>query len=197
MNQNTRQRIVGTVILLLVAVILLPLLFDGDGDYPQPRLQPRIPETPDTPEVPRTSTQRPEIEADRNNISAVDTPPDPEGAPSTDTSADGDDEAPEPEEPETQETEEEPALDSEGLPRGWSVRLGVFSSPENVDNLVERLRQAGHAAYTREVDNEQDNLTAVFVGPKVEREEAEALQQELQRSFQLEGRVERYRIEDL
>lgn len=98
---------------------------------------------------------------------------------------------------------EEPAastvasLDSTGLPQGWSVRLASFSNQTNARNLVERLQSNGHRAYTRQVSSSQGPLTAVYVGPDVDRAAAQRLREQLQRDYDLAGIVVRYEIEEL
>ena len=63
MNQNTKQRIVGVVVLLALALIFLPILFDGDGDF-QSTISSRIPEAPTIELMPEPVPSRPEIDAD-------------------------------------------------------------------------------------------------------------------------------------
>lgn len=67
MNQNTRQRIIGTVVLAIVAIILLPAIFDGESSY-QSSLQTNIPVRPDRPMASRELPQRPSIQADGQDI---------------------------------------------------------------------------------------------------------------------------------
>ena len=43
LQQNTKQRIVGTVVLLACCLIFLPIVFDGEGSY-EPALTSRIPD---------------------------------------------------------------------------------------------------------------------------------------------------------
>lgn len=88
-------------------------------------------------------------------------------------------------------------LDVNGLPEGWSVRLGSFSNTDNANNLLSRLREAGHRAYTRRVESSQGMLTAVFVGPLVDRSAAQSLLERLRREFELSGMIVRYEIEEL
>lgn len=197
MNQHTRQRIVGTVVLLLVAAVLLPLVLDGDGVTRQP-LDPRIPEPPATPAVPEPATQRPDIAADADGSDVTDdlSAQSASGADQSSTRDSGGQQDDRAAESGTDADTQQPTLDDEGLPRGWSVRLGAFSNAENVENLLARLREADYAAYTRDIEAGGQQLTAVFVGPKVDRDDADGLQQELMERFDLEGRVERYRIED-
>ena len=231
MNQNTRQRLIGTLVLALAALILLPVIFDGEGSY-QPVLQTDIPERPTRPVPARTDPQRPVITADTDAIrindvadtdtAGADTAPDTASAIETDTttSTDADtnddtstdtgtasastvavseppaavvDTAP----PATTATTAAPALDNQGLPQGFSVRLGSFGNASNASNLVTRLQDAGHRAYTRRIDSSQGELTAVFVGPVVDRATANILLENLRRDFELNGMIVRYEIEEL
>lgn len=221
MNQNTRQRIVGTLVLVVAALVLLPVIFDGDGSY-QPPVQTRIPPTPPQPQVEREFPQRPVITADTDAIRVLpestepleDTPePIADDLPPSATPATAAAErpstppepAPEPEpvpEPPAapsvaaEPAPEPPALDPSGLPQGWSVRLGAFASTSNATNLVARLQEAGHRAYTRQVDSSQGVLTAVFVGPLVDRAAAQQMMENMRQEFQLNGLIVRYEIEE-
>jgi len=52
LNQGTKQRIVGTVVLLTLAFIFLPIVFDGQGSY-EPAMTSRIPDRgPAAPNLP-------------------------------------------------------------------------------------------------------------------------------------------------
>lgn len=179
MNQRIRQRIVGTVVLLLAAVVILPAVLDGSG-LPARDVESSIPAEAPSPEPVAVSPRRPEITADTDRLRL------PADSPALDdTGAD------------TEADEQKPALDpASGLPEAWSVRLGAFSNAENVAALVSRLQDASHEAYTRPVGSSGGDLIGVFVGPLVDRDAAVALQGELQSSFGLAGRVERYRIEE-
>ena len=234
MEQSTKQRIVGIAVLLIAAVVLLPVLFDGDGSYPLP-LESRIPAPAPFPDVPRADPQRPIVTADTSAIriatnptlEAVDdgltedaVPQQSDTAPETAPVADDVPEtveAPAPQVAEAATPEPAPApaaspapaptpapapsaetvLDSTGLPQGWSVRLATFSNQTNARNLVQRLQDSGHRAYTRQVSSSQGPLTAVYVGPDVDRAAAQRLQQQLLRDFELAGMVVRYEIEEL
>ena len=210
MDQNTKQRIVGSGVILVVAVVLLPVLFDGQGSYDMP-LESRIPAPLAFPEPPRIVPERPVVIADTDQIrvDAVASPDLPIAAPqSTPVSASQDTSAPSVvvpaaaviaavTEPAVLPPVEAPKLDSAGLPEGWSVRLGSFSSAANARSLVERLQARGHRAYSREVRTEQGTLTAVFVGPGVDRAAMQQLQGQLLDEFELSGILVRYEIESL
>ncbi len=267
MNQTTRQRITGSLVLAITALILLPVIFDGDGSY-QPAVQVDIPARPQQPAPTQTDAQRPVITADSDAIRIRPEPPvtviannTPSGqsaqtvqtAPPVATAqplqtADAvaavepgeTDQASDNAQTIEADVAERPAatvestasavadaqsvavtqpvaaapvaastvapaatstpaasLDAQGLPEGWSVRLGSFSSADNASGLVTRLQAAGHRAYTRRVDSSQGVLTAVFVGPLVNRTAAQTLLEMLRQDFQLNGMIVRYEIDPL
>lgn len=215
MNQSTRQRVVGTIVLLLAAIVVLPAVLDGSG-VPARNVEDRIPARPVTdPEPLEVSPRRPVITADSDDLRLTEetaarvgasdddgneiVSPGSEPGDTTGDEADATDSGADtaPDATGTVPDAGPPSLDpSTGLPRAWSVQLGAFSNPANVETLVERLQAAGHPAYTRPIDASSGSLTGVFVGPLVDRATAIDLQAELHSSFSLAGRVVRYRIEE-
>jgi cell division septation protein DedD len=267
LNQTTRQRITGSLVLAITALILLPVIFDGEGSY-QPAVQVNIPARPQQPAPTQTDPQRPVITADSDAIRIrpespvtviADNMPSGQTAQTLQTAPQVATAQPlqtadsvaavEPGETDQASnnaqtieavveqrlaatvesvapagtdaqsgavnqpvaagpvaastdaaaaTSTPPAsLDAQGLPEGWSVRLGSFSSADNASALVTRLQAAGHRAYTRRVDSSQGILTAVFVGPLVNRPAAQTLLERLRQDFQLNGMIVRYEIDPL
>jgi cell division septation protein DedD len=183
--ENNKQRIVGSVVLLVLAIILSPVIFDGQGSY-ESQLVSRIPDEPVVEILAEPVQVRPVIIADTENnklavideevISSEDTPP----IPSL---------------PENSELDDQiPGLDASGLPRGWSIRLGSFAEVTNASNLVDRLRQSGYKAYTNIITNPAGDLTSVLVGPWLDPDLADKYREELQDEFMLAGVVVRYEI---
>jgi len=213
LNQTTRQRITGSLVLALAALILLPVIFDGEGSY-LPAVEPQIPARPTFPQPAFQDAERPQIDADSDAIRIR-----PESPAATTAATDNTEQpldapaAPRPAQTQPAATAQTPAqpassqpaasasasrtaaLDVQGLPDSWSVRLGSFSNTANASSLVERLQNAGHRAYTRRVNSAQGQLTAVFVGPLVDRGAAEILLDRLRQDFQLNGMIVRYEIE--
>lgn len=192
MNQGTKQRIVGTVVLLALALIFLPIIFDGQGSY-QTQLSSRVPEEPVIPILPEPAQIRPVIVADSLPQETDSEPP--EGNEGL---------AVEQNEEQIQVTTSEPAftreipqLNAAGLPQGWSVRLGSFAQAENANNLLQRLQASGYKAYTRNIDNSQGSLISVFVGPWLDRNLVDQYKDELQDEFRLAGDIVRFEIEQL
>lgn len=204
MNQGTKQRIVGTVVLLALALIFLPIIFDGEGSYQAPASS-RIPDAPIISILPEPTQSRPVIVG---NVETIE----PEVAATVPLIEEVTEPVDEPsvalvtQEPvsDVEITEsapifsrEVPQLSDAGLPQAWVVRLGSFSDTENASNLVTRLQDAGYKAYSRVMRSSQENLTGVFVGPWLDRGQVNEYQQKLQEEFSLAGLVVRYELESL
>jgi DedD protein len=211
-----KQRLVGTLVLGSLALILIPLLLDGEG-VERPPLSANIPPAPAFDTTPLPEPERPTILADTLTPEpageALDTTIDSTTAAATETVTATPDEAPAetvateapppvepaaeevattvvPPEPEpAAQSTSEPALDAAGLPEAWAIRLGSFGNRANADSLVTRLVAAGHKAYIRPVQTGQGTLSGVYVGPLPTRAEAVALQAELKSRFQISDAI--------
>ena len=204
MNQGAKQRIVGTVVLLALALIFLPIIFDGEGSYQAP-VSSRIPDTPIISILPEPTQLRPVI---IGNVETIE----PEVAATVSLIEEVTELVEEPSVViataesvrDVEITESAPVFSREvmqlsdaGLPQGWVVRLGSFSDSENASNLVTRLQDAGYKAYSRVMRSSQEALTGVFVGPWLDRGQVNEYQQKLQEEFSLAGLVVRYELESL
>ena len=190
MKQGTKQRIVGTIVIASLALIFLPIIFDGQGSH-QTQTASRIPEQPVVPILPEPQQSRPVIISDVDLV-VTETKPEPERV--TKTIEESASDLIEVSASESGFTRDIPTLNSAGLPNGWSIRLGSFSEASNATNLMQRLQTAGYKAYIRDIDSEQVELTGVFVGPWLERTLVNDYIDQLRDEFQLEGMVVRYQL---
>ena len=190
MKQGTKQRVVGTIVIASLALIFLPIIFDGQGGH-QIQTASRIPEQPVVPILPEPQQSRPVIISDADLV-AIETKPEPKLV--TKTIEESASDVIEASASESGFTRDIPTLNPEGLPNGWSIRLGSFSEASNATNLMQRLQTAGYKAYTRDIDSEQAELTGVFVGPWLERASVNDYIDQLRDEFQLEGMVVRYQL---
>jgi DedD protein len=210
LNQSTKQRIVGTVVLLIAALILLPVIFDGDGSYQAP-LESRIPAPPPFPEPARIIPDRTVVIADTEQIYLA--PPAetqdqeessvvPDAAPvAPDVGATLTGSAP------AAQTEVisnvvNPAglqLDNQGLPQGWTVRMGAFAVVSNADALVKDLQSKDLRAYSRSRLVNDAPMEVVYIGPLIDRAAAQQLLDKMNRDYtQLPGkRIEPFEINGL
>lgn len=207
MNVAMKQRLVGTLVLGALALILIPMLLDGEG-VEAPPMTATIPPAPGIDTTPVPAPVRPVIRADEIAVPLI-VPADSESAvaveetgveetagipaeipqepdPASEVAVTVDAPPPDP---------EQPRLDTQGLPESWSVRLGSFGDRRNAEALHERLVAAGYKAYLRSLRGGNGGLTGVYVGPLMTRGEANRLQAELVLAFELNGIVERFTVE--
>ncbi|WP_313089469.1 SPOR domain-containing protein [Pseudomonas sp.] len=197
------QRIVGALVLVALAVIFVPMLFNRED--PASSLEVDAPRMPEAPPMPATETQpvevpgAPPVDDDYEIVEQVPTDAPTPPAPITPALAP----APQPQAPEPAPQPAEPApppasapsaeshLDSADLPVSWSVQLASLSSRDNADKLQKTLRSQGYNAYIRTADG----MNRVFVGPLVQRDEADRLRDQLERQQKLNGFVVRFKPE--
>ena len=203
-DRGLLQRIVGALVLVALAVIFVPMLFNRDDADQQVAVD--APEMPPTPAVPAIETQpvevpEPEVDPVPEEFEIIEEgPAEQPGAPAEPISPAPSQPpsapiAPEPAvtqaEPPEPTVPEEPRLDSANLPVSWSVQLASLSSRENAHKLQQTLRSQGYNAYIRTADG----MNRVFVGPLVDRAEANRLRDQLQRQQKLDGFVVRFKPE--
>ena len=182
-----KHRIVGSLILLSLAVIILPFWLDGAGLKEYQITQP--------PPMPNGSELNSDAVASIvNGIKKVD-PSDPQVLELSATIV-----AKKPliESKDAKQVVTQAQLDTkadmlnaQGLPNGWVVQLGSFGNRTNAARLKNKVIKAGFAAYM--VPNGE--LFKVLVGPELNRPKAEALQKKLKEKFKMTGMVTLYEIE--
>ncbi len=206
-----KRRVIGSVVLFVLALIILPQLFDGEGSY-QPQVDSRIPEKPIITLLPEPRQTRPVMLSDdraTNNSATIVEQQVVEQADSADLdaparvidltelvdSAGNTDIQQSPiavsEEP------SQPKLDADGLPEGWVVQVGSFADLGNASALVERLLSDGFKAYEQRSLRGSQELATVFVGPVLDRVEAQRLRDQLHSEQGHDGLVKKYQLEAL
>lgn len=207
-DKGLLQRIVGALVLLAVAVIFVPMLFNRADEGPEIAVNaPEMPEAPAAPivetqpvEVPEPAVEPlpeeyeiieegPAVEIGTPTEPIKQTPvPAPSSAPEPAITAAAE---PAPSQAAAPAPAAEPRLDAANLPVSWSVQLASLSSRENAEKLQQTLRSQGYNAYVRNADG----MNRVFVGPLIERGEANRLRDQLQRQHKLNGFVVRFKPE--
>jgi len=207
-------------VLLIAALILLPVIFDGDGSYQAP-VETRIPAPPSFPEPARVIADRPVVIADTEqiNLASVTETPDADNSTDSDllndTSGNDADLLAQVSDAETNAAAEIASadtvavstaaananlqLDNQGLPQGWNVRMGAFSVISNADALVQTLQAKELRAYSRSILVNNAPMAVVYIGPLIDRSAAQQLLDQMNKDYaQLPGkRIERFEIEDL
>ena len=189
LDKGLRQRIVGALVLVALAVIFLPMLFSREDELqrvvvdapamPQPSAMPSVEldpvSVPQVQDLPQEPVPGPGLEAD---APVVETPAvvaaDPPIKPAASAIA-----------------SPVSRLDANNLPISWSVQLASLSNRASAESLQQTLRGKGYNAYIRNVDG----MNRVFVGPVIERAEADRLRDQLTRLQKLNGFVVRFQPE--
>ena len=212
-----KQRMVGALVLVALAVIFLPMLFSRQDEQrqisveapaapqapavPQVQVEPvavpepqnlpqepvpsdeeiaqqQTPSMPIAPSVPSTpiAPAAPPVVASKPVTAPA--PPKPAIAPSA---------APATAKPDASQSR----VDANGLSVSWSVQLASLTSRQSAESLQKSLRSQGYNAYIRTAEGKN----RVFVGPLIERAEADRLRDLLSRKQNLKGFVVRFQPE--
>ena len=216
LDKAYKQRMVGALVLVALAVIFLPMLFSRQDEQRQVTVEaPSAPQAPALPQVqvepvavpePQALPQEPvpsddEIAQQESAVPAVPVAPAPAAKPVTPPPAP----APVPAlaakpatapaqpitaapgKPDTTQSR----VDANGLSVSWSVQLASLANRESAEKLQKTLRSQGYNAYIRTADGKN----RVFVGPLIERAEADRLRDLLNRQQNLKGFVVRFQPE--
>ncbi len=210
-----KQRIIGAIVLISLAVIFIPMLFDEPHEERATRVLP-IPEQPPVPtftieepkplnlpesanEVPQPGVEMEESLADAPPVAA---PVEPAPASSTaDPVAPAPApkvEAPAAKQPETAVAPDanavvrESALDEKGLASAWSVQIGTFANHDNAYRLRDRIRESGLKGYTREIASDGQSMVRVFAGPVLTDVDAQKLKVRVDELLGVKSLVVRY-----
>lgn len=189
LDKGLKQRIVGALVLVALAVIFLPMLFSREDELRQVVVDaPAMPQAPAIPEVALDPVEVPQPIAEEQvpPVEPLDVPEVAEAPPAAAPAAVA------AVEPSQSAAPAEPArLDASSLPVSWSVQLASLSSRSGAEELQKKLRSQGYNAYVRTFEG----MNRVFVGPLVERAEADRLRDQLNRQQKLNGFVVRFQPE--
>ena len=172
MDEGLKRRLIGAAVLASLAVIFVPMLFEEPPSRPPP-----LPPLPSKPPVIDFAS-----EMLREEVPAV-TPLAPQPIPA------------EPEQ-EVASSASTPVPESTKPRTGltaWVVQVGSFSSRENAEKLVAKLREAKMPTPDPElVDLRGKRYYRVRVGPVVERSEADGMLDQVNAIAGTKARVQRY-----
>lgn len=191
-----KQRIFGALIIVSLAVIFLPMMFDEPHEERTSRAI-DIPAQPDSPGTRIDAPREPEPVDEPEPPASVDAP-DP-AQPEARTEVDpapqetAPEERPEPESDaiaqQTEPQAEEQVPDSAALEGSYLVQLASFGSSDNARRFRDQARNAGFEAYVEEFSRDGDRYHRVFSGPFVDRDAAESAKSDLDDALGIEGLV--------
>jgi DedD protein len=181
-----KQRLVGAVVLVSLAVIFIPMLLDGDEQGGMPMFGSNIPERPDYQFEPLDIPLEPVEPVPEEMPQLVEKPEPPPASPAGEQSVT--------EKPPTAEVKapaKAPAAspEAEQEPVGWVVQVGSFSQSDNALRLRDKLRGKGFTAFVEKLKTAEGTVYRVRIGPELKREAAEAQLEKLQRELKMKGIV--------
>ncbi|WP_095188362.1 SPOR domain-containing protein [Pseudomonas sp. Irchel 3E19] len=213
LDKAYKQRMVGALVLVALAVIFLPMLFSRQDEQRQVTVDaPAAPHAPAVPQVQLEPVAVPEPQALPQEPVSTDEEVAEDTAPAASTAP-----APAPTAPiaiakptappavakpipapaqpiaaaSAKPDTTQSRVDANGLSVSWSVQLASLSSRASAESLQKTLRSQGYNAYIRSADGKN----RVFVGPLIERAEADRLRDLLGRQQNLKGFVVRFQPE--
>ena len=209
-----KQRMVGALVLVALAVIFLPMLFSRQDEERQVVVEaPAAPQAPTVPQVqvePVVVPEPQDLPEDEPVPSADEvvaqqapsTPVQPSvpvvkpaPAPAVAAKPAAPAPAPKPVAPQPAAPGKpdvgQSRIDPNGLPISWSIQVASLGNRDGAEALQKKLRSQGYNAYIRSADGKN----RVFIGPLIERAEADRLRDLLDRQQNLKGFVTRFQPE--
>ncbi|MDX1507111.1 MAG: SPOR domain-containing protein [Woeseiaceae bacterium] len=181
MDRALKERIIGAIVLVAIAVLVVPVFLDGppaqgeirsdivplpgqdngtevrtqvlsrDRDTPVPDEPLRERQTPAPKPVAQAVVQQPEAEA----VAPAQSEPEPEARSASPVAAAG---------------------STTGM---WAVQVGSFKNQDGAEKVAADLRKQGFAAFISQLPTSSGAMHRVRVGPQKDREAAEAMAQRL------------------
>jgi len=202
MEQTLKQRLIGAVVLVSLAVIFIPIILEGPDDEWTPRSH----SLPDKPQL----DYRADMELVLPPPGQVDEQPDTTEVEIEETPVAGEQPATKTVKPvaappasatkpvKSETTTKPPAKPAPSAPalsktlKGWFVQVGSFGQEMNAKGLQDRLVESGFKAQLQEIEIGNKRAYRVLVGPSAARAEAEKLAASLKSGHQLKGMVVEY-----
>lgn len=214
MTSALKNRLIGTVIIVAIAVIFLPDLLGGKTQS-EKELFVELPERPAVKTVQRPGSFSTEDVANltSRDIEIVEDNAIDDNTPASAAVQENDIKGQEDADVAAQLANTAPVLNPEPQTKpvtasstqaydkallegaGWVVQLGTFRHKKNVQELLDKLEKAGYRAFTRPVQTNSGTLTKVFVGPDLQKARLEKSLGELTELTKLKGRISPFTVQ--
>ena len=188
-----KQRFVGFVVLVAIAVIFWPIVFvtpENADDFELTAF-----EMPPKPAVAVSERREPALDKVDQSI----LPKIPERQPPIAQPVDIASPMPDvalvdaDEEPEQQASALERAeFDDQGLPVSWELQIATFSNAERAEEISQLLRDKGHKAYVSPIILDDQRLFRVMIGPKLQKQRLIEIQPAINDYFSVESFIVRF-----
>ena len=208
MDQMLKQRLIGAIVIISLAVIFIPMILEGPDDELSPRTQDMPPpptidyqaevELPVPAESPEPA-ESPAAAVTEQEVSAIPEP----SAPQTEAvTSQAETPVKQPEPVEIAKTIK-PAVVKQPPPKAppktttgpaitqgaWILQAGSFSQQANALSLRDRLKKSGYQASVQDSKGAEGHVYRVLIGPVNDRQAAEKLRDKLVREQKLTAMV--------
>ncbi len=194
MNDQLKQRLVGAIVLVSLAVIFIPMILPGGGMGDSMNIR-KVPPEPDYRFPPPKSTPKAPPMSEAVVVPMGDTEPKvstkastPEKKTSSKKTSGNKKVATK---PVVSTPDKKPDI-KPGQVTAWIVQVGSFSSSPNAKSLRDKLRKMGYASFVEAVKSKQGMIYRVRVGPELTRTLADKLQKQLAKKAKVNGMVQSY-----
>ena len=209
MRYTLKHRLIGAAVLAAVAVLLLPSFFKEKSEYqvstksqipaqpkvvaeefqtPQPVANIEPAPAPETMFIPTEPVSELPSETPASGLPVTATSSTARVSSAASTKSVGSPSA------SAQTTTFVPAmpLNQKGLPDAWVVQVGSFTTKEAANKLRDDLQADGQKAYVRTTISGNTAISRVYIGPKLDKNQALALKEQMDRRLKVKSMVMRF-----
>jgi DedD protein len=187
LKRRGRRRLVGAIALVLLAVIVLPMVFDSELKDSAPPVSVRIPGEDESGFAPKNTPKAPPVQEQKSTAPVPAPAPEPVPEKSVEKAPEAQPEKPAPkiEIAVTKKVPEKPAAKSDVEQKRAEAALageqfmipaGAYADPAGV---IEKLKEAKIPYYTEPIATKQGTVTRVRAGPFASRDAADKVLQQL------------------
>ncbi len=184
MESTLKQRLIGTAVIIALAVIFVPMILDGSGQQESIAINVEVPPEPkftfesDLPDA----KQLDDLPAIKNEKATKAKQPTSKEKGTTETvSAPAQPQKPKVVEATANHIKPKPSLS------GWAVQVAAFAEEGKALALQEKLLAGNYSAFTEKTSSGNKAIYRVKVGPELKRENAEKLRDKITKEHGLDG----------
>lgn len=194
MNSALKQRLVGAVVLVAIAVIFVPS-FLRERQVEPVSTKTLIPEPPPREEVTFEQPSPPEDIEPAPEPETMFLPDEPSKQPAPEAVSAAEQEPSESDPaPVTEEAGSSDGQDTGGATdgRAWVIQVASFREAERANELRDKLQEQGYRAYVRSASTSAGDVNRVFIGPKISREDAESTKAAVDQALKVDALILRF-----
>lgn len=185
MDQKLKQRLVGAVVLISLAVIFIPIILEGPDDEWTPRVQ----EIPVPPQIEYQAEVELPVPDEQPALAPETTAPAEAPAPEAPTAVVPSPPAEQPAPDRPEPVAEQPPARAKVPAGSWFIQVGSFSQQLNASGLRDRLKKTGYNSRLQEIAAANGKVWRVLVGPFETRAAAEKQRDSITSQHHMKGLV--------